>query len=486
MRLTKDDVEAFRRFSGDANPMHLSESFARRTPFGEPIAHGMLGCIAALDEIPLEVAELRELEVQFPRPLFPDTSYDVSSTATARLTVSDGPYRCLRISLAGGAAVPRTLDGPGDSPAGRADRALAGLTGDAEASGGYAPSEAAGAELARRWPRAVRGLGTGWITAMAWASYVAGMDLPGRHGLLCRVRLQVYPVTRRDALRYTARVVDVDDRFGLVTVQGQLLAGESVVAEVELDAMVCAPAPIPSLASIDRVLAPSQRLAGRSAVVVGGSRGLGAGLALALAGQGCRVLVGHREAGALAPVSQQLTGRGELLSVIGDASTAQWPAAVLRRLADHGGRLDYLILSAAPPIGTAVFTPEGSLRIGSYTARALDLVGVPLSGLAAALERSHGRCLTVSSAALDAPPAEWPHYVAAKAAVEGLAHWTATTYPGISCFVVRPGLVLTDQVNTPAGRERAASVEEVAARICRSFLEAEAEPGRLQQLTLGA
>lgn len=501
MRLTKDDIEAFGHFSGDVNPMHVSESFARRTPFGEPIAHGMLGCIAALDEAVLDISHgvtgLREMEAQFPRPLFPQTTYRVSRAMTvsengadegkaaARLSVFDGPHRCLDIALVRGAPAIGALGVPTTGRTEPADRALSELDCGLDASGGYAPREEAISELTRQWPGAAGALGIGWITAMAWASFLAGMELPGRHGLLCRVRLHAYPPAYRGSLRYTARVVDVDRHFGLVAVTGRLFAADSVVADVEFDALVSSPAPIPSLAAIDRLLAPSTRLTGRTAVVVGGSRGLGAGLALALAGQGCRVLAGHREAGALTPVSRQLFGRGELLSVTGDASTAEWAEAVSRRLAEGGGRLDYLVLNAAPPIGSATFTPEGVSRISGYAARALDLVGVPLSGLADALRRSRGRCLTVSSAAVDDPPEEWPHYVAAKAAVEKLAHWSAAAYPEIGWFAVRPGMMLTDQVNTPAGREMAAPVEDVAARICGAFLEAEAEPGRLRYLSTG-
>lgn len=35
-------VDAFARLSGDDNPLHVSEDFARRTTFGRPVAHGML------------------------------------------------------------------------------------------------------------------------------------------------------------------------------------------------------------------------------------------------------------------------------------------------------------------------------------------------------------------------------------------------------------------------------------------------------------
>ena len=37
------DIEAFAEVSGDNNPVHLDEDYAKTTTFGERIAHGMLG-----------------------------------------------------------------------------------------------------------------------------------------------------------------------------------------------------------------------------------------------------------------------------------------------------------------------------------------------------------------------------------------------------------------------------------------------------------
>lgn len=41
-RVTAADVEAFAAVTGDDNPIHLDEAYAKATPFGGRIAHGML------------------------------------------------------------------------------------------------------------------------------------------------------------------------------------------------------------------------------------------------------------------------------------------------------------------------------------------------------------------------------------------------------------------------------------------------------------
>ncbi|MFN3324105.1 MAG: MaoC family dehydratase [Bryobacteraceae bacterium] len=40
--ITREEIEAFARFSGDFNPLHVDEAFAARTPMGRPVAHGMI------------------------------------------------------------------------------------------------------------------------------------------------------------------------------------------------------------------------------------------------------------------------------------------------------------------------------------------------------------------------------------------------------------------------------------------------------------
>jgi acyl dehydratase len=42
--LTEEDVRLYARLTGDYNPVHLDEEYARNTRFGRPVAHGLLTC----------------------------------------------------------------------------------------------------------------------------------------------------------------------------------------------------------------------------------------------------------------------------------------------------------------------------------------------------------------------------------------------------------------------------------------------------------
>jgi NAD(P)-dependent dehydrogenase (short-subunit alcohol dehydrogenase family) len=470
MFLSHADLELFADASGDRNPLHVSAEYARRTPFGIQVAHGVLAAVAALDEVAVTPGPIHGVDLEFRQPAHPGIHYDTVIAADTedrtRVTVMDGDVACLTVTLLRGrtgdlAYLPRT---PREQPRVVAtDELVPGLV----VTGRYGPGAGLDA-LCDRWPNATRLLGRLPLTCLIWCSFVAGMELPGRDCLLNDVSLRVHPVESAQPLEltYRAEVADFDPRFGLLTSTASLCGGSATVADATLETMVRQPVPPPSPARLGELLPRSDRLRGHTSVVVGGSRGLGAAVALALASQGGRVLVGHRgvpdDLAELAALGTELGG--EIVSCPGDATETCWSERVA---ATTGVALDLLVCSAAPPIRPLRLEPAVLGRVQDFVAGAFAAVSVPLAGLLPAVDQARGRCLVVSSSAVTAPPADWPHYVAAKYAVEGLTHWAATQHPDIEFFVTRPGMLLTEQMNTPSGRDRAVAVEPVAARLVR-------------------
>lgn len=72
--ITGEMVELFARASGDTNPLHLDDEFARSTRFGQRIAHGMLtgGIIGGIlgTEFPGFGTIYLSQEIKFIRPVF--------------------------------------------------------------------------------------------------------------------------------------------------------------------------------------------------------------------------------------------------------------------------------------------------------------------------------------------------------------------------------------------------------------------------------
>ena len=90
-------------------------------------------------------------------------------------------------------------------------------------------------------------------------------------------------------------------------------------------------------------------LAGRRFLVCGGSRGLGAAIARALAAEGARVAAAARDRQALRATVQEIGG----VAIAVDLSTPDGPATAVREAVEALGGLDGLVVnSGGPPPGT--------------------------------------------------------------------------------------------------------------------------------------
>jgi len=86
--ITEADVVSFAALTGDWNQLHTDVEFARTTPFGQRIAHGLLilsiasGLIARLGLIEGTVEAFRELRWKFRAPVFIGDTIHLTATVT--------------------------------------------------------------------------------------------------------------------------------------------------------------------------------------------------------------------------------------------------------------------------------------------------------------------------------------------------------------------------------------------------------------------
>jgi 3-oxoacyl-[acyl-carrier protein] reductase len=164
---------------------------------------------------------------------------------------------------------------------------------------------------------------------------------------------------------------------------------------------------------------PYPDLAGKVAVVTGGSRGIGAQTARELAANGAAVAVVSRDLGALSEVSDDIgRGGGRAVAVAADCTSQEDLRGAALTVAERLGPVDVLATFAGGrglPVATAEETATHWREVieSDLTATFLT-VSAFLPGM---LERGAGSIVTMSSAAARQPARSNAAYAAAKAGV---------------------------------------------------------------------
>lgn len=456
---TEQDVAAFSDASGDRNPLHLSRDYARRTPYGQPVVFGCLGAMACLGNVRLPAGwSATSLEAEFRGPLFIGVLYRVETSEKEgkwRARLFDGSALLVSLTVT---AERSHKNEPPEEIAGacvfeRCDAAVrqeedivAGL----EISGVYACNTAALMTLAARWGGVDRRL----AALLCWSSFLVGMELPGESALFSKLALYFHGLDPfPSAMGYRAAVASVDSKFGQVVMDVSLLNGDSTFASGQCCSFIRPP--IPEVEKIGSAGVRPDSLAGKAAVLVGSSRGLGAAIKQALELRGADVFGMARSANASEPSRTE----------VGDAADPDALRRLRERVLREQGRLDFLICNACPPALPLRLEPNASGRIGAYIELAVSMTLAPLSEFLELLNRSDGCVVIISSVFVEHPAKELPHYVAAKQAVEMLGRFASLQYRRVRTLIVRPRKLLTAMTNTPLGRLEAASPGLVANRI---------------------
>ena len=188
-------------------------------------------------------------------------------------------------------------------------------------------------------------------------------------------------------------------------------------------------------------------LAGRVAIVTGGSRGIGLAVASLLAEDGAAVVVSGRDAGRLARASNEIEALGgTVLGVVADAASRADVDRQVDTAKERFSRIDILVNNAG-------MTRDG-LLLRMKDADWDEVLQVNLRGAFLALRavakamvrQKSGRIINIASTAGAMGNAGQVNYAAAKAGLIGmtkaaareLAHW------GILVNAVAPGLIDTD------------------------------------------
>ncbi len=486
LTFTDETMAWFEAASRDTNPLHRDETYARTTQFGRRVVYGMLGAVAALGRIPVPAgSRIRLWTVEFAAPLFVGISYqlEVKQLGNDRWSavVSEGSRTLLKATarLASGAA-DATMPRSGgfalrSEPAVRTATDLESLP---PISGRYTVNPEAFARLLDILGIAPDTVSMALCTAMLWSSWLVGMEIPGRQALFNGATFEMAEDRPTpDGFDFTATIKGVDPRFGLIRTGAELSTEAGAVARCEVRSFVRKESDPATDPELPLLLGTGEPLAGKTALVIGASRGLGALIARGLALQGATVHGNyHRSAERFARLRDGLGPLGHrLVDAPGDGSDPAWCRATVERIVAEHGRLDLLVCNACPTILPMAYEAASAAAVHSYIADAVALASNPLAASLAPLSDSEGRVIVISSAYAEKAPANFPHYVAAKCAIEGLVRSAAGHHTKVGFLLIRPPR-LEGELNIPFAGEIALPAARAAVAILAAIT-APVQPG---------
>ena len=187
-------------------------------------------------------------------------------------------------------------------------------------------------------------------------------------------------------------------------------------------------------------------VSGKTALVTGGSRGIGLMIARGLLQAGARVIVSSRKEGAVAEAERELSPLGDCAGVVGDVSTPDGAAALAAATIERFPSLDILVNNAGVTWGAPLeeFPATGWDRVAHTNVEGTFHLTVALLGAlrASASREDPARVVNIGSIdGIRTPSVENYSYSASKAAVHMLTRHLAKRLAAESITVnaIAPG-----------------------------------------------
>lgn len=210
-------------------------------------------------------------------------------------------------------------------------------------------------------------------------------------------------------------------------------------------------------------------LQGRTALVLGGTAGLGRAIALSLAGEGANVAVAGRSKEKLARIEPELGGAGGRgLALEWDLSDRSLIDARVGAVEAALGPVDILINNTGGPPPTPAAGQPPELWLKNFEALVLSVIAITDRVLPSMRERRWGRIITSTSSGIIAPI---PNLAMSNALRMSLVGWSKTlarevAKEGITVNIVLPGRIATDRLqflDEQRAKREAREIDQVAA-----------------------
>lgn len=187
-------------------------------------------------------------------------------------------------------------------------------------------------------------------------------------------------------------------------------------------------------------------LSGKTAIVTGGTTGIGRAIALTLATQGANVVLCSRNA-TTRPLGDDFTAHGDRVEAIDvDVTSATSVQELLMTTRSRFGGVDILVNSAGLMPDHLLVDHPDALWHETIAANLTGVYQTVKACLPAMLEQKWGRIINIASTAASVSAPGFGAYSASKAGVVGLTKAVALEGAphGVTCNAISPGWVETE------------------------------------------
>ena len=205
-------------------------------------------------------------------------------------------------------------------------------------------------------------------------------------------------------------------------------------------------------------------LSGKSALVTGGSRGIGRAIAIALAAQGARVAVNYASNTAAADETVAAIGKDNAVAIGGDVADPESGAKLVEATIAAFGRIDILVNNAGVTADDLILRMSEDEWDRVIDTNLKGTFSVTKAAIRPMVRQRFGRIINVSSVAGIVGNAGQANYSAAKAGIIGFTKAIAKEVASrsITANVIAPGFVDTEMTADLTDAQRTEIMRMVA------------------------
>jgi acyl dehydratase/NAD(P)-dependent dehydrogenase (short-subunit alcohol dehydrogenase family) len=439
-RFTLEDQKQFAELSGDANPVHLDSSTARRTQAGTIVVHGMHMLLWSLDKIAASTPSIvvpKGIRVDFLSflPVNAEATLGELSTGSvtqATLTTNGAPVMTIELRNTSSRWADRPVQKVSAevwAPNDPRPLEFAEIDGQSGAVAFASTAE----DVSRNYPSAAAWLGGQRLAALACCSRLVGMVCPGLFSIFNRIEVDLVEPSESPTLQFAATV---DARFRVVR---EAVSGGGIRGNLLATARN-PPTSQPAMSDIADRLSPGE-FSDATALIIGGSRGLGELTAKILASGGAALKLTYASGLADAErVCGELLKHGARCDVLKFDASQPLSEDFVHQLAS----ITHCYYFATPPIfqpSAGIFSKERYDRFFRFYVEAFHEVCTAFS------KKGSGqvRVLYPSSTAVSDRPSRMLEYAMAKASGEVLCDEINKRLENVTVICSRLPRLPTDQ-----------------------------------------